>query len=68
VVRPKRGPGCDAKLLIRNQDQVFELPDDEDKADLMLTVAIESPEPAGVKLSRKNKAIVSITSDFEVED
>jgi len=34
----------------------------------MLKVAIESPKPAGVKISRKNIAIVNITSDFDVED
>jgi hypothetical protein len=62
VVRPKKG--SDAKLMIQNQNQVFELPDDEDIADLMLKVAIESPEPQGVKISRKNIAIVNITADF----
>jgi len=34
----------------------------------MLKVAIESPEPQGVKISRKNVALVTITADFEVED
>jgi solute carrier family 8 (sodium/calcium exchanger) len=47
---------------------VFELPDDEDISDLMLKIAIESPEPQGVKISRKNIAIINITSDFQVED
>jgi hypothetical protein len=34
----------------------------------MLKVAIESPEPQGVKISRKNIALVNLTADFEVED
>jgi hypothetical protein len=36
----------------------------EDVADLMLKVAIESPEPQGVKISRKNIALITITADF----
>ena len=40
----------------------------KDVADLMLQVAIESPEPQGVKISRKNVALITITSDFAVED
>lgn len=54
--------------MIQNQNQVFELPDEEDVDDLMLKVAIESPYPEGVKVSRKNVAIINITGDFQVED
>jgi hypothetical protein len=34
----------------------------------MLKVAIESPSPAGVKVSRKNVALLTVTADFDVED
>lgn len=34
----------------------------------MIKVAIERPEPSGVKVSRKNTALVTITSDFLVDD
>lgn len=40
----------------------------EDVEDMMLKVAIESPEPSGVKVSRKNICLVTITGDYEVED
>lgn len=62
VIRPKKG--SEAKLQIINLNQVFEVPDLEDTEDMILKVAIESPQPEGVKISRKNPAIVTITSDF----
>lgn len=47
---------------------MFELPDEEETEDLMLKIAIEHAQPEGVKVSRKNIAIVTITADFELED
>jgi len=35
--------------------------------DMMLRVAIERPEPQGVKLSRKNIALITISPD-DMED
>jgi hypothetical protein len=40
----------------------------EEIGDLMVKVAIESPKPEGVKVSKKNIAFINITSDYNVED
>jgi len=34
----------------------------------MIKVSIDDPEPSGVKVSRKNIALITITSDYTIED
>lgn len=33
-----------------------------------IRASIESPEPSGVKISRKNTALVTITSNYSIDD
>lgn len=46
-----------------NENIKLDMSEEEEKGELLLKIAIERPEPQGVKMSRKNVALVTITSE-----
>lgn len=54
-------------MVSMNRNLVLELAEQEE-GELLLKIALENPEPKGVKLSRKNQVLVTIFPEDYQDD